>query len=108
MLAKTPIGNRFYQWVNSKHPRHRYLWTDNCDCACGRYLIEEMGLKSQEVRAALEFIDHPRMTLRPPNKDAIEVWYLFNWLAYGDGLGDKSWTFGKLAKRIAMKYPEFV
>jgi hypothetical protein len=117
MLSKTPIGNRFYNWVNSQDPKRRYEWHNNCGCACGRFLIEGMGLERDEVQGSLAAVNFPSM-LTHNNKDAVEVWRLFNSIAHGGGnkhvssitkLPDKKgWTFGKLAQRIREQMPEYV
>lgn len=114
MLAKTPVGNRFYNWVNSQDSNRRYEWHNNCGCACGRFLIEEMGLDRDEVQNALAAVTFPSMRTSR-NADAVEVWSKFNQLAKGscgtdwfNGYSKATWTFGKLAERIREKMPECV
>ena len=112
MLAKTPIGNRFYNWVNAQAPERRYAWHDNCNCACGRFLIEEMGMEREDVQRAQRHNSFPMMTEHKVDLDAVEVWRLFNgvaYIAYGGGSeGERIWTFGALAQRLRETRPECV
>jgi hypothetical protein len=100
MLAKTPIEQRFYNWVNSQPTDQFYLWTDTCHCACGRFLREEMGLTEQETIHEHRAADFPA-SYTSNNLEAFSVWEQFDVIARGDDHED--WTFGKLAKRIREK-----
>jgi hypothetical protein len=103
MLAQTPIGQRFYNWVNSQPPDLRYQYTSCTECACGRFLIEEMGFTPYSVT-----IGHPchQDHFNFPRLEIKAVWDQFDRIAGGDDHED--WTFGKLAERIRERMPECV
>lgn len=102
MLAKTPIDQRFYNWVARQDPNARYDWFACVDCACGLFLQEELGSSKEEVREecrALAFGENPDPT-------HAKVWMKFNSIA-GEG-GAATHTFGELRKRLAKQMPECV
>jgi hypothetical protein len=114
MLSKTPIARWVYNYARGQDPSRRYNWDDNGECFCALFLTEEMGLTKEEAKDAHRAQSYPLMhaasCYRP---DAMEVWRLFNIIAYGDADDDgmaiiSDRTFGAVADRIAAKYPEFV
>lgn len=102
MLAKTPIDQRFYNWVARQDPSAQYYWNNCVECACGRFLQEELGFSNREVQQ--EYI-----TLcfgQNPDPMHAEVWTKFNAIASAGGT--VGWTFGELRKCLAKEMPECV
>jgi len=106
MLARTPIGNRFYNWVAEQDPEGKYNWSDNGNCACGRFMQDELGLSQEEARCSYHATMFPILHDRSVSPDAETVWREFNTIAQGADYQD--WTFGKLRERIAERKPECV
>ena len=93
MLAKTPIEQRFINWVAEQPPERRYQWHNHSKCACGLFLREEMGLTVNEVTRG--YVAVVAGTSYDP--DVFTVWETFNSLAQCDS---KDSTFGSLRKRL--------
>lgn len=108
MLARTPLGNRFYNFINTQDPERRYQWSDNCRCACSHFLQEELGLSQNEASDAFHAAMFPIFSDRQGSAEAKETWLMFNDLAQDAASGKYDWTYGGLARRVAAAYPEFV
>jgi hypothetical protein len=93
MLAKTPISDRFIDWVAAQPANDRYDWTLPGHCACGRFLREELGCTLDEVAR-----EYTARHVDPEACSSVELWNQFDLLAAGRSKED--WTFGKLHKRI--------
>lgn len=95
MLARTPIGTRFYNYVSGQNPNDWYHWPNMATCACGKFIMDEkIELNDQEFEAVWGRERSAPMTrLGDLNPSSLNV------IAYGHGFRD-DWTFGKLRERL--------
>jgi hypothetical protein len=106
MLATTPLGQRFYNWVASQPPDQPYDWQNSAECACARFLVEELACNPLMIALGRR----PSIRWNGPGKDSSldirQVWDRFDMIAGGECHED--WTYGKLRERIAAQMPECV
>lgn len=110
MLAKTPIKQRFYNWVAAQPPDKQYNYQSCSECGCGQFLINEMKFSRMAVVMKRQFtLDttwlYPQTS--EDNQVIAEVWETFDNIARGND-DHTAWTFGKLAQRIREQMPECV
>ena len=109
MLAKTPIKQRFYNWVCAQPPEQTYNYQSCRDCACALFLIQELHKNPLSVVVSRQFPNYHVLQNELPENDATirEVWEMFDDIARGNE-DHVEWTFGKLRQRIEAQMPECV
>ena len=104
MLAKTPINQRFYNWVAAQDPNEIYNYQNCEECPCAVFLVAEMGHRLFDVRMARQSTD---WVDNPSASEVNLVWNRFDTIARGNK-DHTDWTFGKLRRRIEETMPECV
>ena len=107
MLAKTPIGTRFYRWVAAQPPEREYQPALSTDCACGCFMQDEFGISREDAARSFSNYFHEMGYGEPiyshTDPSLVDFWREFNGIAV---VGES--TYGALRQRLEARMPEVV